>query len=77
MVRVISLFTPEFAFPFPVFPFNVKQCDVTDTLLPQLNDRSAEHDTILESYAKIDNNKFKKGNTLHKQRCAAQYSAQQ
>ena len=37
----------------------------------QLNDRSAEHDTILESYANTDYNKFKKGNILHKLRCAA------
>lgn len=65
-----------------IFPFNVNQCDVNDTQLPhgaaeasfrpvQRNDRSAEHDTILESYANIDSNKFKKGNTLHKLRCAA------
>ena len=53
---------------FGIFPFNVNKCDVTDTLLPHgvaevsfnprnpLNDRSAEHDIILESYVKIDSN---------------------
>ena len=51
-----------------IFRLNVNKCDVTDTLLSHgaaevsfnlrnpLNDRSAEHDMILESYAKIDSN---------------------
>ena len=51
-----------------ILPVNVNKCDVTDTLLPEdaaeinfqpaqpTNDRYAEHDMILESYAKIDSN---------------------
>ena len=42
-----------------------------------LNDRCAELDMILESYAKIDSNSFKTGNTPHKLRSAVQYGAQQ
>ena len=43
---------------FGVFPFSVNKLDVTEVfnLRNPLNDRSAEHDMILESYAKTDAN---------------------
>ena len=55
-------------FRIGIFPLSVNKCVFTDKLPPHgaaevsfqsaqtLNNRSAEHDMVLESYAKIDSN---------------------